>query len=225
MTTATTPTLVRDRYAAAAEPLTHAVLAVPADRWDRPSPCEGWTARDVLDHIISAQRDFLQGRGLLPATDEPTEESDAPDPAGRWTAHRNLLRELLTCSETAATAYEGFFGPTTVGDSLLTFYIPDMIVHRWDLASAVGGDTRLTDSEMDGLDAAIESWGDALYSEGVFRPGVTAPPGADRQTVLLARMGRRAGGKAGRAAPDGSDAIAAPAVRPARAVRAPSVRG
>ena len=200
MTTATTPTLVRDRYAAAAEPLTHTVQAVPADRWDRPSPCDGWAARDVLEHIISTQREFLQGRGLLPAADEPdrpsestTREPDAPDPADRWTVHLKQVQELLTRPETAATAYDGFFGPTTVGDTLLTFYVPDMVVHRWDLAAAVGRDTRLTESEMDRLDAAIDSWGDALYSEGVFRPGVTAPPGADRQTVLLARMGRRAG--------------------------------
>ena len=35
----------------------------PAD-WDQPSPCEGWSARDVLAHVVDTERDFLQGRGL-----------------------------------------------------------------------------------------------------------------------------------------------------------------
>lgn len=42
--------------------------AVPADSWSEPSPCEGWTARDVVGHMVQTQRDFLTERGLALGT-------------------------------------------------------------------------------------------------------------------------------------------------------------
>lgn len=196
MTTAPSPSSVRDRFAAAADPLTRTIAAVPADRWNRPSPCEGWTAADVVEHIITTQRDFLQGRGLLPdpaAAASAADPSTGADPASQWAEHFGQVQAILDRPDVAGLTFAGFFGPTTVGDTLLRFYLPDMLVHRWDLASAVGGDTRLSEAELDDLEAAVDSWGDALYMDGICRPGVTAPPGADRQAVLLARMGRTSG--------------------------------
>lgn len=50
--------LARD-YATLAARLTDAVEAVPD--WDEPSTCAGWTRRDVLDHLVSTQRDPVRG--------------------------------------------------------------------------------------------------------------------------------------------------------------------
>lgn len=89
------------------------------------------------------------------------------------------------------TGYDGWFGPTTVGQTLVQFYVPDMVVHRWDIAVAVGGDTRLSAAELDRTAESIESWGEAMYMDGICKPGLQPPAGASRQVVLLARMGRR----------------------------------
>jgi uncharacterized protein (TIGR03083 family) len=35
------------------------IEAVPADRWTSPSPCPGWTAREVVAHVINEQRRIL----------------------------------------------------------------------------------------------------------------------------------------------------------------------
>lgn len=182
------PTLP-DRVTAAAGPLSRLVQAVPADMWDRPSPCEGWSAGDVVTHIVDSQQDFLRDRGFgEPATD-PAGRAGAV--ARRWADHERRLLDLVARPEVTEAAFDGFFGPTTVGATLLRFYVPDMLVHRWDVATAVGADSRWSEAEMSDLEDSIASWGDALYMEGICRSGVTAPPGADRQTVLLARMGRR----------------------------------
>ena len=37
-----------DRFATAAAGFTQRVNAVPADAWNNPSPCPGWTARDAI---------------------------------------------------------------------------------------------------------------------------------------------------------------------------------
>ena len=31
------------------------IAAVPADKWDAPSACAGWTVRDVAGHVIWGQ--------------------------------------------------------------------------------------------------------------------------------------------------------------------------
>lgn len=36
--------------------LADAFAEVPADRWDTPTPCEGWTVRDIAGHMVGAMR-------------------------------------------------------------------------------------------------------------------------------------------------------------------------
>ena len=183
----TTQNATSERYAEADAPLSVLLHTVPVDRWDRPSPCEGWAARDVVRHLIETQRDFLAGRGLDAG---PAPDVDR-DPAAAWRAHARVVGDLLARPEVPDAAYDGYFGRTTVGETMVRFYIPDMVVHRWDVASAVGGDSTLTEGELDRLESSIDSWGDALYLDGICKPGVVPPEGAARRTVLLARMGRR----------------------------------
>ncbi|WP_395726579.1 maleylpyruvate isomerase family mycothiol-dependent enzyme [Nakamurella sp.] len=175
------------RYADANRPLTAVLDAVPGMAWTRPSPCEGWAARDVVRHLIDTQRDFLTGRGFDPGA---APDVDA-DPAAAWRAHTSAVGELLARPEVPDTGYDGWFGPTTVGQTLVQFYVPDMVVHRWDIAAAVGGDTTLSEVELDRTAESIESWGEAMYMDGICKPGLEPPAGASRQVVLLARMGRR----------------------------------
>ena len=180
------------RYAEANAPLTSVLDAVPADAWTRPSPCEGWTARDVVDHLIQTQRDFLTGRGFDPGPSADTDSVVDTNPAAAWRAHAAAVTGLLARQDVPDTGYDGYFGPTTVGDTLVQFYVPDMVVHRWDVAAAVDGDTRLSDAELDRTAQSIESWGEAMYMDGICKAGLEPPAGASRQVVLLARMGRQA---------------------------------
>jgi hypothetical protein len=91
-----------------------------------------------------------------------------------------------------SAAYDGFFGPTTVGATLEQFYVWDMVVHRWDVARSAGIESAFTDAEVDRMERGAESFGEALYMDGICRPGTEAPAGADRATRVLARLGRAA---------------------------------
>jgi hypothetical protein len=91
----------------------------------------------------------------------------------------------------AARPHDGAFGPTTVGDVLLDFYGFDLIVHRWDLARSQGRDARLTGAELALVDAAVDGWGEHAYAPGIFGAPAEVPAGADEQTRVLARTGRR----------------------------------
>lgn len=43
-----------DHYRRLAEAFTDTVRVVPNDRWDSPSPCVEWSARGVLNHIVTS---------------------------------------------------------------------------------------------------------------------------------------------------------------------------
>ena len=187
METNTTPTTCQ-RYEEADRPLRALLGRLTPEQWSEPSACEGWSARDVVRHLIETQREFLAGHGL--------DLGDAPDidgdPAAAWRSHSEAVVTRISDDSVTATPFDGHFGPTTIGETLAKFYVFDMVVHRWDVARSVGADVAFDDTELDALEAGIVSFGDAIYMEGICKSGIDAPAGADRQTRVLATLGRRA---------------------------------
>src|SRR3712207_809058 len=176
------------QHQAADLPLTRTLDAVPPAAWSNPSPCEGWTAADVVLHMVDTQREFLTSHGV--------DLGDAPDvtadPAAAWREHSRRVAAALADDAVPAREFNGFFGPTTVGATFTQFYVWDMVVHRWDIARAVGADASLTDEELDRIDAGSDSFGPALHMEGICRPAVDVPEDARRDVRVLARLGRAA---------------------------------
>ena len=160
--------------------------AVPASSWSAPSPCESWTAGDVVAHMVQTQREFLIERDL----DVGTAPSVDADPATTWHHHAQRVVDLLRDDRVVSAGYDGFFGPTTVGASLEQFYIWDMLVHRWDIATSAGLDAGLTDAELDRIEQGADSFGESLHMEGICKPAVQAATN-DRKDRVLARLGRR----------------------------------
>ncbi|WP_369254728.1 TIGR03086 family metal-binding protein [Geodermatophilus amargosae] len=183
-----TGTPIATDYAAVLEPLLAVADAVPADGWDAATPCEDWSARDVVTHLVDTQREFLTGRGtdLGPAPDV------AADPAAALRAHAGRVLAAVSDPAVADEPYDGFSGPTTVGETLAQFYVWDMVVHRWDLARGTGQDAGLTDAEIERVESGAGTWGDALYADGICRPAVEVPGDAGREARVLALLGRRA---------------------------------
>jgi uncharacterized protein (TIGR03086 family) len=178
----------RTQFDAAARPLTEVLDAVPAAAWSSPSPCEGWTAEDLVGHLIGTQREFLTAHGV----DLGEAPDVSADPAAAWREHAARVRDALADDAVPAREFDGFFGPTTVGAAFEQFYVWDMVVHRWDVARAVGADGALTDEELDRVEAGADSFGPNLYMDGICRPAVDVPGDADRDVRVLARLGRAA---------------------------------
>lgn len=166
-------------------PFTDAVQAV--HDWHAPSPCEGWSARDVLDHVLETERSFLAAQGLLPTA----AGADAGDPVALWEAHQREVTALLADPSIAQGPYEGAFGPTTVGALMVEFYGFDLIVHRWDLDRSQGHEAALSARELAMVEAAVADWGEHAYAPGIFARPVPVPEDADQQTRVLALTGRR----------------------------------
>lgn len=168
-----------------ADRFTAVVDAVPADRWTAQSPCEKWTAADVVDHVVDTQRDFLSRHQI--------DAGVRPDGSAHevWHAHLSTVRAAFADERVLETGFDGFFGPTTIGATLADFYGFDLIVHRWDLARAAGSDSEFSAGEMDLVETSIAGFGEHLYADGVCANPVPATVDATRQERLLATLGRQ----------------------------------
>jgi len=164
------------------------ILDAAGGRWDAPSPCEGWAVRDVVGHVIETERDFLQRHDLL---DSPV--PSLTDPAAAFRTHAADVVGVLGRDGVADRAYDGFFGPTSIGATLAEFYGWDLVIHGWDVARATGQDWSISEAEALALGADADGWGDALYGEGICAGPVPVPDDAPAQDRLLGRLGRDPG--------------------------------
>jgi uncharacterized protein (TIGR03086 family) len=141
-------------------------------KWDRPSPCEGWDARAVLEHVIGFH-DVLLLRPLGLKPDRPRDDAQT-----RWDLTYGQLEQ----------AFDVEIGPDAA--AVLPNVTRDVLVHTWDLARAVGADDRLDPRWCESFYAALPSDDRELSASGMFDPPVAAAEGADVQSKLLARLGR-----------------------------------
>lgn len=179
-------TEISQRYRALSAEVTRRVESVPADRWDNPSPCEGWTARDVLRHLIDNHRDMPGYVGLSPELRTSVDD----DPQGAWAEARGGMQALLDDPERAGLEYDGYFGRTTLQETVDRFLGFDLLVHGWDLARATGQDETMPEDEVRRVYSDAQKLGDNLRMGGICGPAVSVSDDASEQDRLLGLLGR-----------------------------------
>ena len=181
---------IAQRYRRLADRFDEIVSAVPADRWDVPSPCEGWTVADVVRHVADTEVDFL-ARQELPVGD--TSGDDAA-PVERWRAARAAMQAVVDDPETSGRSFDGYFGPTTIGETIDVFYSMDLAVHGWDVARGAGlRELEVLDpADIERCRAQLGSIaGDTVRMAGIFGAEVEVPDDASEQDRFLGWSGRR----------------------------------
>ncbi len=179
---------ISDRYRRLSTAFADEIAVVPPDGWDLPTPCEGWTVRDLVAHVVETQRMFLGFVGRS-AGDAP---SAGDDPATAWAAARAAVQADLDDPVRAVAEFDGFQGRTTFEAAVDRFLNTDLVLHGWDLARATGQDETIDAADVARVRAIAEEFGDALRGPGAFGPELEPAPGADEQARLLAFVGRRA---------------------------------
>jgi TIGR03086 family protein len=181
------------RYRARADAFERKVAAVRPDRWSDPSPCEGWTARDVVGHIVDMHGVMLWpvGRELGPAP------SLDDDPLAAFTAARADVEALLEDAELAATEHDSPGGRVTVEQHVDQVVSADLVLHGWDLARATGQDDTIDPEEVERFWPTVQQMPPEMRVPGAFGPGVVVfgpevpvPEDAPLQDRLLGLLGR-----------------------------------
>jgi uncharacterized protein (TIGR03086 family) len=176
-----------DRFEMVAAGFDQTVRAVPGDRWGAQSPCENWTARDVVGHVVRNYRTMAaQATG-----GEADEMGPEEDPVEAWSGAYARMQELAHDPVALAHPVPGPGGPNPLEQAMGTLVSMDTHIHKWDLARSVGGDDTL-DPEIVAMTFQILEPMDAMIRRpGVFGPRLEPPAGADQQTALLYFLGRR----------------------------------
>lgn len=173
--------------------LDHVMRTVSGVAWDKSSPCDDWTARDVAGHAMgvvemvgaqagasTAPRDFMNNPGDIAGT----------DPYASWYAIKESTLEALDHSGALQRMCRTPGGEQTV-DAFLGFIVADTLIHTWDLARAVGGDERLDEQLVAVAMANLAPRAAGLADTGRFKPTVAVGGSASAQAKLLAVTGRR----------------------------------
>lgn len=159
------------------------VQAAPPDAWSNPAPCDDWTARDVVAHVLGSMNRMLAQGG------EPAEIADDADIVAEWNATRPAFLDMLAQADMAQTA-DGPFGPMPLEQLLGRLLANDVLVHTWDLARAVGGDEQLGADDVQHAFDGLRPMDAMIRQPGVFGPKLEPAPGADVQTQFLNFLGR-----------------------------------
>lgn len=175
-----------DRYRRLAEAFDATVSAISPEGWGRPSPCVGWSARDVLVHVLNSQADAVTKVGL---SIDRSADSTA-DALAAWREVRDGMQALLDDPDAAALEYQSFGATTTIADTVERFLCFDLIVHRWDIASAAGTSVTMSTGDIDDANAFLDSMGQMFYDYGAGGPAVEVADNAPPQDKLLGRSGR-----------------------------------
>jgi uncharacterized protein (TIGR03086 family) len=176
------------RHRAVADRFTSLALAVPPEQWDAPAPVAGWTARDVVGHLVGWLPGFLEsGAGVVLRSGPPL----GSDPAGAWQAQAEQVQQLLEDESPG----ERMFGNVHTGEHPLPvaidrFYTTDVFLHSWDLATATRQDNHLDLDTCAELLAGMEPIEQLMRASGQYGPRVDVPGDADVQSRLLGFIGR-----------------------------------
>ena len=181
-----------DLFERAVDEFGNRVEAVDKDQWKNATPCTEWNVSDLVNHIVYEDRwvpPLLAGKTIQDVGDRFEGDLLGDDAKGAWAEAANEALNSVAEVDDERIVHLSF------GDFPARFYISqllsDHVIHAWDLARAIGGDDRLdpdlVDFVYDFIAPQVEQWRGA----GVFGAAQDVPPDANRQTELLAMVGRK----------------------------------
>src|SRR5215472_9462415 len=155
--------------------------------WDVPAPVPGWTARDVVRHLVEWLPALLAGGCTVRLPAVPSVDDD---PVGAWHAHVSAVQAVLDDPATAGLMLANpHIGQLPVDRAIDQFYTSDVFMHTWDLARATGQDDRL-DADLCGqLLLGMEQFEEAMRFSGQYGPRVEVPSDAGPQIKMLGFIG------------------------------------
>jgi uncharacterized protein (TIGR03086 family) len=158
------------------------------DAWDDPAPVEGWTARDVVRHLVEWFPGFLEaGSGVRLEVPTPVDD----DPVAAWHELERGVRALLDDPATPTKVLSNpHIGDVPLDQAVSRFFTGDVFMHTWDLARATGQDDTLDPERCAVMLEGMEPIEDVMRASGQYGPRVEVPADADPQTRLLGFIGR-----------------------------------
>jgi uncharacterized protein (TIGR03086 family) len=169
-------------YRRRADAFERLVAGTPADRWTSPSPCAGWTAADVVAHVVDFSAQVLHERAGI---DDAPRSADFETPLDAFRATRAAVERLFDDPATPSKV-------ATYVQWSLSFDLPQ---HGWDLAMATGQDATIAPEDLaiiwgSGDPDAFEQAFGWQRAQGWYGAPFAVPEDAPLQDRVLGVLGR-----------------------------------
>lgn len=169
------------------------VEQVGEGQWSNSTPCDEWSVRDLVNHVVVEQLwapPLLEGKTIADVGTVFDGDQLGPEPKEAW-------KEAVLESR-AWFAAPGAMERTvhlSYGDESATNYCDQMtldaLIHGWDLARAIGVDEGLPDDLVEWAYAAFLPMQELLTGSGMFGSPVPVADSGNQQSMLLALLGRQ----------------------------------
>ena len=153
--------------------------------WAAPAPVDGWTAREVVDHLVTWFPGFLAAGGV----ELPPGPSTSDDPVAAWHHHTAGVQDLIDERGDEEFTHP-YVGPGQLAGTIDRFYTSDVFMHSWDLARATGQESRLDEEFAGQLLAGMQPIEQVLRDSGQYGPAVPVSEDAPAVDRLMGFVGR-----------------------------------
>jgi uncharacterized protein (TIGR03086 family) len=161
---------------------------------DRPTPCEGWTVRDLLQHVVGGNTMtvmLIDGASKADALAAMQADHLGDDPLAAVKRSNAAATAALRAADlTKVVDHPAMQMPVS---QLLQFRVGDLLLHAWDLARAIGIDETLDPEVVEEIWVGLQPMAPIIGQIGQFGTGPSGDVGEDAplQTRLLDLTGRR----------------------------------
>ncbi len=170
------------------------VAGIGDDQWSLPTVCAEWNVRELVNHIVTGNfwaAELGAGKTIGEVGDRFDGDVLGDDPLATYDSSAAAAAAVFSAPGAMAAPCAVSYGPVP-GEVYAGHRLLDVLIHGWDVASATGQDTRLDPGLVEACWMVVQPQADMLVASGMFATGVEAPPAADRETQLLALLGRKA---------------------------------
>jgi uncharacterized protein (TIGR03086 family) len=154
--------------------------------WDAPAPVTEWTARDVVEHLVTWLPGLLGSHGV--------DLAGVPADGGtvkRWERHAAAVQAVLDDpASRERVVQDPHFPEMSLTQMVDRLYTTDVFMHTWDLGRATGQDATLDAEHCAELLVAMEPLDGMLRDSGQYGPRVPVADDASAQDRLMAFIGR-----------------------------------
>lgn len=160
--------------------------------WEGSTPCSDWNTHALVNHVVNETlwvAPLMAGETIAQVGDRFDGDLLGDDPAGRFEAAREQALAAFNEPGALERAVHLSYGDESAVNYLDQLTV-DILVHAWDLATAIGADNRLPDNLVRWALTGVAENQDMITGSGLFGQMQPIPEDANSQTKLLARLGR-----------------------------------
>jgi uncharacterized protein (TIGR03086 family) len=169
------------------------MAGIGGDQWSAATPCEGWDARALANHVVSGNlwaAELARGKTIEEVGDRLDGDVLGPDPVDAYNVSAAAAAGAFEAPGALDAPCAVSYGPVP-GSVYIGHRFIDLLIHGWDLAVASGQDSTIDPELVAACAEIVAPQVELLHASGMFGEGGSPGDEADGQARLLVTLGRR----------------------------------